>query len=401
MRKSICYIAFSLLTIQVTYSQTSKWSTADLKGAQRIQVNTDVASISSPKGFGQVNEFPVNSFRPPYLFKTERNTRWFLLSIPYSGLLTFNLTPYKLADDYDWMLFKRSPGLEQEIYTATVKPVRTNNSRNDPRVGSVTGLREGYENMYTTPGPNSSFSKPVHVIKGDQYYLVIDNIYEKGEGFNLRVDLKPTFHGTYQVVEGYVRDKKTNRPLNAEILFEDDSTAFLISKTRSNSAGYYTTVLPASRPINGTAIHPGYLYGTNELFLNRADTAPVNFLLDSIQKGNKVILFNIHFQPNRDIILPHSSSELDRLLAFLKRETNWAIKIIGHSNSNVFADASYLQKLSFNRAVTVKRFLVKNGIPSGRISCIGMGGKQPLIETSDPVEGLKNLRVEILLEKKL
>ncbi|HEY0899083.1 MAG TPA: OmpA family protein, partial [Sphingobacteriaceae bacterium] len=306
---------------------------------------------------------------------------------------------FRVLDDYDWMLFKSSPELEKEILSGTAMPVRSNNSRHNPNARSVTGLKEGFSNLYTTPGPNPAFSKAVDAVKGERYYLVLDNIYEKGQGFKLQVDLKPTFRGPYRTVEGHVRDRSTKLPLKTEVIFEDDSTSFLITKTNTDASGYYKVLLPANRPVNGTASHPNYLLGTED-FKVTAEKLTIDFNLDSIRTGNKVIMYNIHFEPNRDIILAQSSAELERLVTFLRREKEWNIKIIGHSNNNVFADASYLQKLSFNRAVSVKRYLVNNGIPASKISCTGMGGKLPLIETKDPEEGLKNLRVEIVLEKK-
>ncbi len=401
MRKSISYIAFSLLTTPVAFTQTGKPGPADLKGAQRIAVNTEVTSLKSPSGYGRIQEFPFDPRRPRNLFREERNSRWFILTIPYSGTLTFELKPDRLQDDYDWMLFKATPGIDRDISAGTAIPVRTNNSRNNPAAGSLTGMKEGFENEHTPPGPNPAFSKPLPVNRGEQYYLIIDNIYDKGQGFKLRTELKPTFAGPYQQVEGYVKDRVTNQPLKAEILFEDDSTSFLITRTTSNSAGYFRTLLPAFRPVNGTAISPGFLLGTEDLLITPRDSGRVYFLLDSVQKGNKLIFYNIHFQPNKDIILPNSSSDLERLLDFLRKEEGWQVKIIGHSNNNVFADASYLQKLSFNRAVSVKRYLVNNGISANRISCTGLGGKAPLIDTKDPHEGLKNLRVEIVLEKRI
>ena len=398
MRRCIIYIAFSFIPSQLAIAQGK--ATADFKTAATLPVNTEISSLRSPIGFGQVKEFPADPKRNRNYFKDERNSRWFSISIPYSGLLTFELSPYRLLDDYDWMLFKASPTLEQELLEGTAIPIRSNNSRNNPNAGSITGMKEGFANLYTAPGPNPAFSKAVEAIRGEQYFLIIDNIYEKGQGFKLRLNLKPTFGGPYEVVDGYVKDRKTTFPLKAEVIFEDDSTGFLITKTTTDSSGYYKVLLPARRPVNSTAINPGYLYGTEDLPV-RSGTQSLNFYLDSIRQGNKVIMFNIHFQPNQDVILPNSTADLERLVAFLRRERNWKIKVIGHSNNNVFADASYLQKLSFNRSVSVKRYLVNNGISESRISCLGVGGKQPLIETRDPEEALRNLRVEIVLEKKL
>lgn len=399
MRKSISYIAFSLLTINVAFSQAIKYLPADFRGAQKIQVNAEITVQKSPAGFGNLQEFKPDPQRSRHIFKEERNTRWFYFDIPFSGALTFELTPYRVHDDYDWMLFKNSPGLENEILSGKAMPIRSNNSRQNPHARSITGIKEGFSNLYTNPGPNIAFSKVVDALKGERYYLIVDNIYEKGQGFKLKVGLKPTFRGPYRIVEGYVRDRSTRQPLQSEVVFEDDSTSFQITRTTTDVAGYYKVLLPANRPVNATAIHPSYLLGTEDFKIS-AEKLTMDFNLDSIRPGNKVIMYNIHFQPNRDIILAQSSAELDRLVAFLRREKEWNIKIIGHSNNNVFADASYLQKLSFNRAVSVKRYLVNNGIPASKISCTGMGGKLPLIDTKDPVEGLKNLRVEIVLERK-
>lgn len=398
MRKCISYIAFSLLTIKVTFSQSVRYLPADFRGAQKIQVNAEITAQKSPSGFGNLQEFRPDPQRSRHIFKEERNTRWFYFDIPFSGSLTFELTPYRVRDDYDWMLFKYTPGLENEILLGKAMPIRSNNSRNNPHARSITGMKEGFSDLYTHPGPNIAFSRAVDASKGERYYLIVDNIYEKGQGFKLKLELKPTFRSPYRIVEGYVRDRSTGQPLQGEVVFEDDSTSFQITRITTDAAGYYKVLLPANRPVNATAIHPSYLPGTED-FKILTEKLTLDFGLDSIRAGNKVILYNIHFQPNRDIILAQSSAELDRLLEFLRRESEWNIKIIGHSNNNVFADASYLQKLSFNRAVSVKRHLVRNGIPASRISCTGMGGKVPLIDTRDPEEGLKNLRVEIVLEK--
>lgn len=398
MMSRCVHIAILLLMALPCLSQTK--NPADLSGAVPININQEYSFDQSPTGYGAVKEFTTAVGRSPIYFKEERNTRWFLIEIPYSGILTFELTPMSIKDDYDWMLFKYTPQLPDEIATETARPVRTNNSRNDPSVQSKTGIKEPSEVLFTRPGPNPSFCKPVEASKGEKYALVVDNIYQNGSGFMIRVTLEPTFPGPFVMVEGMVRDKRTLKPLKAEILFEDDSTAFPIARVFSDSSGYYRALLPVNRPINGVADNPSYLFATNDFILKDTVNQNLDFSLDTISRGKKLVLFNVHFQPNKDLIVPKALPELQRLTDFLKREEKWSVRIVGHTNNNVFADSRYLQQLSFNRAVAVKRYLIRNGVSEKRLSCTGLGGKTPFIKTKDLEEGLKNLRVEIILEQK-
>ena len=196
-----------------------------------------------------------------------------------------------------------------------------------------------------------------------------------------------------------VKDRQTNAIISAEITIDDDSTGVLVGKSVSDPlTGRYKVKVPVNRSLNITAWHPGYLFTTADTFVT--DDSELNFLLDIPATGNKLILSNIHFYPNKDEILPSSMPELDRLLLLMKDRPDLAVKITGHTNQNVFASARYLQQLSFNRAVAVKKFLIKNSISEKRISCAGVGGKVPLVVTKDPEEGLRNLRVEVTLLNK-
>jgi outer membrane protein OmpA-like peptidoglycan-associated protein len=125
-----------------------------------------------------------------------------------------------------------------------------------------------------------------------------------------------------------------------------------------------------------------------------------DFQLNPISNEEKLILLNIHFTPDKDQITTSSEPELTRLTELLKSDKDWEVRIIGHTNNNPFADVRYLQKLSFNRALSVKQYLVKHGVSEKRISCAGMGGKSPIVNSKDVNEGWKNLRVEVVLSKR-
>ena len=296
------------------------------------------------------------------------------------------------------MLFENTPDLEKNIRNETVSPIRTNNARNATAHSSRTGISTEGTSKFTKPGPGNNQALPLKVKSGDKLALLLDNIYG-GKGFDILVSVKPDISGPLIILEGTVKDRYSNKSLSAEVTIEDDSTGVLIGKSISDpSSGIYVIKIPINRPVNITASHTSYLFATRDTLIT--GNSRIDFLLDTPATGKRMVLNNIHFLPNKDEIIPSSIPELNRLLVFMKEKPNYTVKITGHTNPNVFASARYLQQLSFNRALAVKNYLISNAISDKRISCAGLGGKMPVVMTKDPVEGLRNLRVEITLIKK-
>jgi outer membrane protein OmpA-like peptidoglycan-associated protein len=395
MKRTFAHIVLILFFAATGFGRQSFPS--DLATARKISVNEIYRFPQSPAGYGNQKEFRLSAARSPYLFKEERNSCWLEFSIPYDGILYFDIAPYRSVDDYDWMLFRATPTLAAEIAEERCSPLRTNNSRNDESIRGLTGIREGFGNHFSRPGLNPGFSSPVEVAAGEKLLLLIDNIYDGGDGFDLDIRLKPIFRDPLVLVEGRVLDKRTRQPLRkASLLLEDRISSYKTDSVTTDAEGRYNLSLPPRRTVTLIASAPGYVYKSELVHLK--DTLPVtyDFELDSVQTGKKLTVFNIYFEPNSSGILPASRNELDRLVAFLSREPRY-LRVVGHTNNNAFAEARFLQQLSFNRAVAVKRFLVNKGVDEKRISCIGVGGKDPITVTRDPEEALKNLRVDIIL----
>jgi len=311
--------------------------------------------------------------------------------------LDLDIIPDSPRDDYDWMLFNATPDLNELLESGRAQLLRSNNSRNDEFIKGKTGLKEGYSNLYEEPGPGKSYSKSVEVKGGQKLALLIDNIYDAGSGFKFISWLRPAVSET-RVLTGTVRDKNTHAPIPAQIICEDDSTGAEMMRTLAGADGAYSMAIPADRAVNIVVQYSGYIFQTEDI--EKEDSrAVIDFALAPATEADKLILYNIHFTPDRDIISAASEPELLRLVSILQQQKAWEIKIIGHTNNNPFADARYLQKLSFNRAVAVKKYFTAGGIEAKRITCIGVGGKSPLVITKDPVEGLRNLRVEIAFDK--
>ncbi|HYK76445.1 MAG TPA: hypothetical protein VEV16_05680, partial [Daejeonella sp.] len=188
MQKGLIFIL--LLSIAFYgFAQTISFS-GDLKNASYLQVNQTYQFPQSPQGYGHIKEFKPNPKRSPFLFKEERNSTWFLIDIPFDGLFTFEISPSNIRDDYDWMLFLYSPGLEKAILNDTAWPLRSNNARNNKALFSKTGLSAEGKKFHEKPGVGNNYSLPIEPKAGDKLALIIDNIYDGGGGFDLMLNLK-------------------------------------------------------------------------------------------------------------------------------------------------------------------------------------------------------------------
>ena len=104
---------------------------------------------------------------------------------------------------------------------------------------------------------------------------------------------------------------------------------------------------------------------------------------------------NIHFK-NRSFTLEEGSfSELNKILKILKRNKEITLKIIGHTDNN--GSRSSNKKLSIQRCVAVKKWLIQYDIPSNRIIIEGKGDSQPLFKNTSDDNRSKNRRVEFLV----
>ncbi len=105
----------------------------------------------------------------------------------------------------------------------------------------------------------------------------------------------------------------------------------------------------------------------------------------------------IHFQPNRAVILTDSYDVLKEVAQALK-DANATVRIEGHTD-NVGKRSENLQ-LSQDRADAVKDYLVKEGVSPGRLKAVGYGQKRPIASNSSRAGRTLNRRVEFRLDTK-
>jgi outer membrane protein OmpA-like peptidoglycan-associated protein len=106
-----------------------------------------------------------------------------------------------------------------------------------------------------------------------------------------------------------------------------------------------------------------------------------------------IVLEGVHFQSNKAILLPESSSILDRVAESLMAHPDVKVEVGGHTDSDGSAAAN--MKLSQKRADAVRDYLIKKGVPASQMTSKGYGESQPISDNKSPEGKAMNRRVEL------
>jgi gliding motility-associated-like protein len=128
----------------------------------------------------------------------EMNSVWYNWTCEQSGTLTFTITPNNLDDDIDFVIYE----LANPNDCGSKRVVRCMATGSSPSctIHGPTGLRDGEtdvsENSGCTPGSGqSNFLRPLDMVAGRRYALVINNFTSAGNGFNIDFGGIGTFAG--------------------------------------------------------------------------------------------------------------------------------------------------------------------------------------------------------------
>ncbi len=102
----------------------------------------------------------------------------------------------------------------------------------------------------------------------------------------------------------------------------------------------------------------------------------------------------IQFDFNKATIKPVSFPILDAVYDVLAANPKITIEVQGHTDN--VGNAAYNQKLSQQRADSVKAYLVKKGIPESRLVSKGYGMAQPLLPNTTEANRALNRRVQFI-----
>ena len=108
------------------------------------------------------------------------------------------------------------------------------------------------------------------------------------------------------------------------------------------------------------------------------------------------ILQSVLFEINSSEIRSTDVPELTSLKSLLENNTALSATIIGHTDDS--GPAAFNEKLSLERASTVKAWLVEKGIDASRLSIKGVSSTSPIVPNSQESARAVNRRTEIILE---
>lgn len=158
----------------------------------------------------------------------------------------------------------------------------------------------------------------------------------------------------------------------------DGKTAFISSQREGGQGGYdiYSFELPDDI---------------------RSDSADYLSSVDVVElaPGDAVVLQNIQFEFNSAALTADSETGLQILTAFLKRNPDLKVELAGHTD-NVGND-NYNLKLSSDRAESVRKALIANGIEETRLTAKGYGATKPMVANDTEEHRALNRRTEMII----
>jgi outer membrane protein OmpA-like peptidoglycan-associated protein len=114
-------------------------------------------------------------------------------------------------------------------------------------------------------------------------------------------------------------------------------------------------------------------------------------------QGNKIlILEQVNFATDQDIILSESFPILEEVAGIMKANTDLQkVLVEGHTDSR--ATDAYNLDLSRRRAASVMRFLVQSGVAAERLCSLGFGRSKPIADNATEEGMALNRRVEFTI----
>lgn len=125
---------------------------------------------------------------------------------------------------------------------------------------------------------------------------------------------------------------------------------------------------------------------------------PLGYSVDT--KGCPIaVTITVNFSKSSSVIPAELDEKISEFAEFMKANPNFKAMIVGHTSREPLSDADHNLRLSKERAVMLKRELVRRGVEENRLKTSGKGFEEPVADNNSADGRYLNRRVEIKLSK--
>lgn len=136
-----------------------------------------------------------------------------------------------------------------------------------------------------------------------------------------------------------------------------------------------------------------YIVGREQGFEQTASILSADALKEAIDRDGKATV-QVNFATDASEILPASKPQIDAIATMLKEQPNLRLAVNGHTDNT--GNAGHNQRLSEQRAASVKLALVALGVEAGRLTSKGFGSTEPVADNGSEEGKARNRRVELV-----
>jgi len=197
---------------------------------------------------------------------------------------------------------------------------------------------------------------------------------------------------------GKVTDANTGKPVVADFVITDiDQRRKNQTFTSDPKTGEFIVAVATNRNYAVTVKALGYLPNSQTFSLGEAPAGEgydIDIELEPLAVGKTVVLENLYFDLDSDVLKDNSTHELSELASFLRSHPDVIVELGGYTDSQ--GEEEYNLDLSTRRAEAAKRYLTySEEIREDRIKIKGYGSANPIASNETKEGRAKNRRTEL------
>jgi outer membrane protein OmpA-like peptidoglycan-associated protein len=214
---------------------------------------------------------------------------------------------------------------------------------------------------------------------------------------NNQINITITHNDPRYTLSGLVINKTKNIPEGGvDVNITNETKRSAITKQSNAGDGIFNAQLEAGSDFTLVGKKADYISNIERIStkgLNRSATLYVKLELgiEEAKVGQSIVLNNIYFEVGKADIDIAFSTDLDKLIQFLKDNPETRLEIQGHTDNT--GSLNLNNKLSQSRANSVVDYLTKNGIDRNQLIAKGYGSSLPVADNATAEGRTKNRRV--------